>query len=561
MKLNSKKILKNAEIMRIMIFMSCALALIAAALSWWQITSVSHNYSAALERAQKFNTIKLILTTEHLIGNERGYTNEYLLSTASNEQNAKNALQINRRKTDASLSQIREIPELIPELNNFENELDRARHSIDAVMNDAKRSPEDIKDNLDVSLKSTDVFNQLMINTIVGYASSDVTVAGYFYNLLALGEIRDTLGRMATPYIYSLRFDKPLTAKDISLTTKRETRLSLLWTLLDGLKYNKDLSGDLLTAKRDYNTKINYLVDTSDDESSDNVSRPKDIDLFLIQYREGLSSFYSLESHYLDHLNGIFHTQTTSSLSQLITVIVSLLVLLCIIITICAFINIKVLNPLLMLNQTVRNVIGGNIHASKLSAGGAAEIQCLFQSIDILDDAFKEQKAEAKDLTRKINEDPLTGLNNRRGFDELSKTMLTGMQKNQIKWLAMIDIDHFKSINDTWGHPFGDKVLVGLGRALQSTCRESDFVARLGGEEFVMVFHADSETQAKKALARFQENIRALRFTTAEDETVAITASFGAVQVDDSPVEELLKSADSALYQAKKSGRDRICWA
>ncbi|MCS2169585.1 GGDEF domain-containing protein [Scandinavium sp. TWS1a] len=103
--------------------------------------------------------------------------------------------------------------------------------------------------------------------------------------------------------------------------------------------------------------------------------------------------------------------------------------------------------------------------------------------------------------------------------------------------------------------------MIGLARTLQSNCRAGDFVARFGGEEFAVMFNADSDVKAQKILARFQENIRAMRFVAPDGNQVGITASFGAVQVDDTSIETLLEKADAALYQAKSAGRDRVSWA
>lgn len=282
---------------------------------------------------------------------------------------------------------------------------------------------------------------------------------------------------------------------------------------------------------------------------------------FSIQYREGLSHFQLLEQKYLDNLGSFFANQTEQSFDRLVEVIVSLIVLLCIIITICIFINMRVLKPLLTLNETIRNVMDDNINKKGADAEDAAEIQNLFKSIDLLDGVFKQQKAETKVLTRKMNEDPLTGIGNRRFFNEQVAKLPQHIPEDASLWLAIIDVDHFKRVNDTWGHPFGDEVLIGLARTLQSNCRAGDFVARFGGEEFAVMFNAESDVQAQQILARFQETIRAMRFVAPDGNQVGITASFGAVQVDDASIETLLEKADAALYQAKADGRDRVSWA
>lgn len=544
-----------------LIVLSCAVALISTVLSWWQITAVSHHYIAARERASKFNTIKLMLNTNHLMGNERGYSNEYLLETSQDELHAKTALNMAREKTDASIQQLKAIPALTARVADAEEGLSIARRTVDNVMTDSTKTPTDVYRAMNALLDATGAFNKLTISVSMNFASKDIAGTGYFYTLLSLGEIRDTLGRMATPYLFSLRYDTPISKEDMTATTKRQARLNVLWLLLGGLKDNPALSGDLQRAREDYKNKTEFLIKTVDNHMTYNGLKHIDAVVFSIQYREGLSHFQLLEQKYLDNLGSFFANQTEQSFDRLVEVIVSLIVLLCIIITICIFINMRVLKPLLTLNETIRNVMDDNINKKGADAEDAAEIQNLFKSIDLLDGVFKQQKAETKVLTRKMNEDPLTGIGNRRFFNEQVAKLPQHIPEDASLWLAIIDVDHFKRVNDTWGHPFGDEVLIGLARTLQSNCRAGDFVARFGGEEFAVMFNAESDIQAQKILARFQETIRAMRFVAPDGNQVGITASFGAVQVDDASIETLLEKADAALYQAKADGRDRVSWA
>lgn len=544
-----------------LIALSCAVALISTVLSWWQISTVSDHYIAARERAAKFNTIKMMLNTNHLMGNERGYSNEYLLETAQDEQHAKTALNMAREKTDESIQQLETIPELSDRVANAQEGLSIARRKVDDVMADTTKTPTEVYGAMNALLDATSEFNKLTISVSMNFASDDIAGTGYFYTLLSLGEIRDTLGRMATPYLYSLRYNIPISKEDMTATTKRQARLNVLWLLLGGLKDNPAMSGDLQRARDDYQNKTEFLIRSVDSHMT--YSGLKNIDAvnFSIQYREGLSNFQLLEQKYLDNLGNFFQNQTEQSFDRLVEVIASLIALLCIIITICIFINLRVLKPLLTLNETIRNVIDDNLNKKGTDIDDAAEIQNLFKSIDLLDVVFKQQKAETKVLTRKMNEDPLTGIGNRRFFNEQIAKLPQNIPEGASVWLAIIDVDHFKSINDTWGHPFGDEVLIGLARTLQSNCRTGDFVARFGGEEFAVMFNASSAEQARSILARFQENIRAMRFVAPDGNQVGISASFGAVLVNDASIETLLEKADAALYQAKSAGRDCVSWA
>jgi len=129
--------------------------------------------------------------------------------------------------------------------------------------------------------------------------------------------------------------------------------------------------------------------------------------------------------------------------------------------------------------------------------------------------------------------------------------------------LLMLDIDHFKSINDRYGHPFGDQVLRRLGELLKGAVYETDFVARYGGEEFVVLMPRAEPVGVLRKAESIRRTIAAEKFALAF-ENIAVTVSIGVAHFprDAATPEELVSKADSALYQAKSRGRDRVvCYA
>ncbi len=166
------------------------------------------------------------------------------------------------------------------------------------------------------------------------------------------------------------------------------------------------------------------------------------------------------------------------------------------------------------------------------------------------------------ELTHMARTDALTGLDNRRYFmdqarREFSRSRRTGMPLT----LLLIDADHFKSVNDTWGHDVGDKVLQEIADVLRTSVRAHDVAARFGGEEFVVLL---PETDCREA-AIISERVRAAaenRLLRVDDFAVQVTLSVGCTTVSpcerSMDVDALLKRADVALYAAKKNGRNRV---
>jgi diguanylate cyclase (GGDEF)-like protein len=161
--------------------------------------------------------------------------------------------------------------------------------------------------------------------------------------------------------------------------------------------------------------------------------------------------------------------------------------------------------------------------------------------------------------------DALTGLPNRRAIDVWATRELSAAARHGFSiWIAMADLDHFKSINDTHGHDAGDTVLKSFAEVLKSNTRESNMCCRLGGEEFLVVItHVEEKENVNIAIDRIRQQFRTQKFTVA-GRTFGATASFGIAGFrgsKPSDLNALIACADTALYAAKHKGRDRIEFA
>ena len=153
-------------------------------------------------------------------------------------------------------------------------------------------------------------------------------------------------------------------------------------------------------------------------------------------------------------------------------------------------------------------------------------------------------------------QDKLTGLYNRHYLMDTAKSKLSSAtRKNEHLCVMITDIDHFKSVNDTYGHLAGDEVLKAVASILKNDNREEDFVARYGGEEFVMIFDSCEITNAKNIAEKLREKIE-----NANPQNIHITSSFGIVALTSKHknFDMLLYDADLALYHAKNTGRNKV---
>lgn len=159
--------------------------------------------------------------------------------------------------------------------------------------------------------------------------------------------------------------------------------------------------------------------------------------------------------------------------------------------------------------------------------------------------------------------DPLTGLANRRAlFMQMEHQLEYSRRTQEPLAVAMLDLDHFKQVNDSWGHAAGDQVLREVGALLPRLLRRADLMGRVGGEEFVIVLPRAPADAAYQVLERCRAAIEALPIVLADGRCIRITASFGLCTCEvpsyDIDLQQILESADSALYRAKHRGRNRI---
>lgn len=194
------------------------------------------------------------------------------------------------------------------------------------------------------------------------------------------------------------------------------------------------------------------------------------------------------------------------------------------------------------------------------------ERETMLSALQEMDKRLKELEEEATQFRKRLAEqkfrslqDALTELPNRASFDERYELELKRFKRyGKPLSVVLADVDHFKNINDSYGHSAGDKTLKVIAKALRQSLRESDFIARYGGEEFVLLFPETPLEDLEGPLNILREKIKRIPFKF-KDQNVPITISFGATQVKTSDTgRAAFDRADEALYDAKHAGRDKV---
>jgi diguanylate cyclase (GGDEF)-like protein/PAS domain S-box-containing protein len=216
----------------------------------------------------------------------------------------------------------------------------------------------------------------------------------------------------------------------------------------------------------------------------------------------------------------------------------------------------------LEIRQKDGNIIHGLLTLTfrRNEAGDIAELQGNIHDIS----AKKQVEAEqirAMEFEQLSITDPLTGIYNRRFFDEIAgKELERAKRSTSLLAIIILDIDHFKEINDTYGHPTGDQVLIKLANIYQADMRSMDIFARYGGEEFIVLMPDTDSDSAHQTMERLRTALEKTPLATYEAKDIYVTISAGIAICDGHEsvdIPTLLERADQALYTSKQAGRNK----
>jgi diguanylate cyclase (GGDEF)-like protein len=231
----------------------------------------------------------------------------------------------------------------------------------------------------------------------------------------------------------------------------------------------------------------------------------------------------------------------------------------------------RVVRPLEETADLLVAIAQGNLQRTVPSPRYRDEVADVLQAISVLRAnsiarvALEDERQRlVEQLRDQSNTDFLTGLPNRRGFFTLAERHIPNQQRHGYPVaVALFDIDHFKQVNDGYGHVVGDAVLVEVARLCGEQSRRGDVAARYGGEEFVVLMPHTDVASAIQHAERLRSAIEALRIPLDDGGELRITASFGvaACRPDDDSLDAAIAGADECLYRAKRQGRNRVVCA
>lgn len=539
------------------------MALLAVICTLLLATSTISDSVVAFRKAQagaeNMRQFTAIFDAANFISAERGPANSLMTASDAEASEALSKWRDFVISTDAALDVIarRDIPEAM--IDDVRARLAAARALIAAT----GQQPRRVRRYEQIHAAVGAMFvARASYQTIIEWQSGEILrrdpdLAAIVLQGIALSDLREYAGRLGSYLIAPMAAGTVLTPQDIAASSAARGRLLEVWDLVG--------SGSALPASEPIRLKRQQaevvfmrqglaLIDEQMALGSRRGQFSLDGVSLTQRYVALMQPLGELRNIYLTEIVGQFETGERQALSALYRNGFTTAVLLLLVLGLVATVQIYILRPLLRGAQAVI-ALADERPADLVSAPGEVqEIRRLYGAIGILSYRLGERALLTQQLEVLATTDGLTGLLNRRALEDHA----AGMAVDGARYLILLDIDHFKSINDRYGHPFGDIVLRAIADLMRQSVALSGYLARFGGEEFALLLEGGSLAEAACVARKLRKTIGNCALEGPNGEILTVTASFGVAGGARLAWSEIVVHTDAALYRAKDAGRNRV---
>lgn len=561
-----------------------ALYLIVVALVLWLFGTQWRGYWDAREAEKEFVAVQAALRAMADVSSERRPTFAVLVTTDPVPSDRLAAMSAARLETDTRLDKLgmalhdpgcENCAALVPRWGRIRDSLTMARQHIDTLHGEPPSEQRDAE-ILDGFAHLADVIPQLSSiaeTGSMGVIRENADVQSYLLAARLSALLREHAGMLVSQFGPALVSQRALTEREAFDIARTQGKIEQLQVLLvsttlalppllqsDYKEIDERYFGDALTL-------IAHLR-----ESTQHAGGSMELPLRISeQYGPLITPINRFRDDALALTQQTIHASLHSYLVYLIAsgIFATLLTLL-LLVMIWRFRD-QIVRPFVEARRVILAIASGSPSIPFPHKQYGGEVRELFTALHVLKENDAKRLRLEKERKRLIGElqvmaetDALTGLLNRRAFETRAQALLADQRASDpVVALIMLDIDHFKRINDTYGHDSGDRALVMVASLCRETVRSDDVVARFGGEEFVILVRVQAPEQAIALASLVHGRLHEETVTTADGRVFDFTASFGVActrrdkrgNVD---LDALLRDADALLYRAKESGRDRV---
>ena len=530
------------------------------------------DYNKTNQALTEIQALQAVADLANKISRERAPANKLM---SSNQQDfAKHVLELKlyRLTVDEQMKKTLEVlkhsnlPNLdLSLVDRLDEALTQGRQQVDAyaALPREQRNAENMDQAILKMFSAWDRSHDVLKDVIAVSEGKDTAVSNFYVQILLLADLRDQAGRAASNVMAHVAFKQPIPETNLARSLQTRKQVMYLWELIDTLQperdkteefkvlhqavYNEFLAKGLLIVERLMNESIYhrpyYLTGTQLTEAIvDKFSTVVELQNYLLKY--------SVEKAIIEKHKAQNILLTTVGIS-LISIFAALFTMI--------YARKRVFSPLIQAREILFDLSHSSIRPNPMDTKDQpANIYSLFTAIQQLKQTLQQRDALEFRLKNIAHLDSLTGVANRYALNEYIKLLENQPTQFSETCLMVIDIDHFKQVNDVYGHLMGDQVIQFVAEKLKENIRTSDLLVRYGGDEFIVLIENIGMERALKIAEKIRcEIYEAKSVDSVRCPDLKVSISIG-VAIGATSWMALLEKADRALFQAKEQGKNKV---
>ena len=533
------------------------------------IVNSTQSYLKAVRTSDELHALQEVAILANKISKERAPANKVLSSTPEEIHQRQQELEIYRKEVDQQFEHTAKVlqqvgfPHLSQRLESaVRPSLEQGRLQIDsyAKIPWEQRNAQALDQAIAAMFKAWDSCRTILKGVVIASNTTSTSQNNFISQILFLSDLRDQAGRAASIIMAYVTFDQPIPAANLTRAMQVQYRIHYLWDLIGTLQPEEDKTEEFNRLHNAVDTVfiqkglpiVSSLVEESIQQVPYHLTGTELTNAMVDKF----ATVVDLQSYLLEYSNQVAEREKSSHLQQLLWTVLLSFVSLGAAIATMIFARKSVFQPLIEARQ-ILFTLSENGDTKALSSNAHTKSESLFTAIQRLQQMLQQRDALEFRLKNIAHSDPLTGLANRFALEEYTRFLESHPSQFSQTCLMIIDIDHFKQVNDQYGHIIGDEVIQFVAQCLKDNVRTSDLLVRYGGDEFLVLIENIDFDNARKIADKIRSEVEDAYILSENGDQIQVSVSVG-VAIGAQSWISLFTKADKALFVAKGQGRNAV---
>lgn len=533
------------------------------------IVNSTQSYLKAVRTSDELHALQEVAILANKISKERAPANKVLSSTPEEIHQRQQELEIYRKEVDQQFEHTAKVlqqvgfPHLSQRLESaVRPSLEQGRLHIDsyAKIPWEQRNAQALDQAIAAMFKAWDSCRTILKGVVIASNTTSTSQNNFISQILFLSDLRDQAGRAASIIMAYVTFDQPIPAANLTRAMQVQYRIHYLWDLIGTLQPEEDKTEEFNRLHNAVDTVfiqkglpiVSSLVEESIQQVPYHLTGTELTNAMVDKF----ATVVDLQSYLLEYSNQVAEREKSSHLQQLLWTVLLSFVSLGAAIATMIFARKSVFQPLIEARQ-ILFTLSENGDTKALSSNAHTKSESLFTAIQRLQQMLQQRDALEFRLKNIAHSDPLTGLANRFALEEYTRFLESHPSQFSQTCLMIIDIDHFKQVNDQHGHIIGDEVIQFVAQCLKDNVRTSDLLVRYGGDEFLVLIENIDFDNARKIADKIRSEVEDAYILSENGDQIQVSVSVG-VAIGAQSWISLFTKADKALFVAKGQGRNAV---